>query len=179
MGIIMRRVSLFYFLFLLSLTCCISAQDLIDQERIPVTSPGVDTGWPKAAVNGNGEIGLFAMWYGGANAPDGIIFRKLDKEGKPIGPQKIVYKTNSEETRGFWIQDVVWAKDNYFVAVQNRHENRFVLLKFSQDGVLKKQLHHNHGKRVNSHQYFINGKIFGDEIYFYQTTTEGFISISA
>ena len=165
-----------YIVFILTLITSFSAsQDLLNQERIPVTNPGIYTDWSMGAVNGKGEIGLFTLWYGGSKAPDGIIFRKLDKEGKPLGPQKMVFELDTPQTNRSYIQKVVYAENHYFVTVFDATQNEVMFFKFTENGHLVTKVIYNYGLRGNSMSRFLSATIFGDSIYYHQTTSEGFI----
>ena len=170
----MRKTILATTLVVFLLSSFTLAQDYTGQERIKISNTGVGVDWPYAAVNATGEIGTFYMWFGGSGSADGITFRKLDKVGKPIGPQKIIYKTNPSETRGFEIWDVVWANGNYFVLVENRVQDSILLFKFSENGSFVSKTRYKLGEREYSYTPLLHCLIFGDDIYIPMSTGEGY-----
>jgi hypothetical protein len=171
---IMRKIAYFTLLFTLFFSFALYAQDYTGEPRTRISNPAINLSWPYAAVNGKGEIGTFFQWYGGSGSPDGIAFRKLDKEGKPVGPQKFAYKfKNPSEVRGLSINDVVWANDHYFVLIYNYIQRSILLFKFTENGAFVSKTRHKFIDREDLYTDMLHCLIFGNEIYIPLTTGEG------
>lgn len=168
----MKKFILVFLAVFFLATISVFAQDLTNQERINISSPGVGVDWPYAAVNGKGETGVFFMWFGGSGSPDGIAFRKLDKKGIPLGPQKFAYKTNPSETRGFDIWDVVYSDGSYYVLIKNRIQKTLLLFSFTEDGQFLSKARYKQGEREELLNEFLNLSIFGNSVYVAVTSGE-------
>lgn len=168
----MRRFSILLFTLFVFLAASAVAQDLIDQEGTPITGPNINFSWPRAAVAGNGETGLFAMFFGGSSGADGILFRKLDAQGKPLGNQRIVYETNYSETFGFLLTKVIYADNNYYLLVHNRIQNSILLFKFNINGKFISKTRYKFAEKEFLRGYYPAAVLFGDSIYISVTTSE-------
>ena len=145
------------------------AQIWVDTESNLISSPAVRVSDPEMIYSGNGIFGCFYFWSTGSGGKDGLAFRKLDHEGRPIGPQKFVF---SDADRSISIYEGQWANNHFYVLARVSATSALHLLKVTENGRLVKR----ETIRLNRRQHVADSSNMiqhGNKLYFTLVLYEG------
>lgn len=145
------------------------AQTDIDSGAVVISSPAVAIGDPEIIYSGNGEFGCFYFWSTGSGGQDGLAFRRLDSEGKPIGGQKFVF---SDADMPISIYEGQWLNNHYYVLARIAGTSTLHLLKITEKGKLVKR----ETIRLNDRQGVIDSSNMiqhGNKLYFTLVLNQG------
>jgi hypothetical protein len=146
-----------------------SAQIWVGDEPNLISTPAVRVSDPEMIYSGNGVFGCFYFWSTGSGGKDGLAYRKLDHEGKPLGPQKFIF---SDADRRISIYEGQWANNHFYVLARVSATSTLHLLKVTENGKLVKR----ETIRLNRRQHVADSSNMiqhGNKLYFTLVLYEG------